>query len=49
MTIDMMHFNGDLNTGLALCNISIMDNIAEGHAGVTILYYFVLEEESKTH
>lgn len=36
--IGMVHFNGDLNTGLTLRTIRIKDGIAEVRAGATLLY-----------
>jgi anthranilate synthase len=41
----MVHFNGDLNTGLTLRTIRIKDGIAEVRAGATLLYDSVPEEE----
>ena len=43
--IGMVHFNGDLNTGLTLRTIRIKDGIAEVRAGATLLYDLVPEEE----
>jgi anthranilate synthase len=43
--IGMVHFNGDLNTGLTLRTIRIKDGIAEVRAGATLLYDSVPEEE----
>jgi len=36
--IGMVHFNGDMNTGLTLRTIRIKDGIAEVRAGATLLY-----------
>jgi anthranilate synthase len=41
----MVHFNGDLNTGLTLRTIRIKDGIAEVRAGATLLYDSVPDEE----
>ncbi|MGE0500166.1 MAG: anthranilate synthase [Rhizobiaceae bacterium] len=43
--IGMVHFNGDLNTGLTLRTIRIKDGVAEVRAGATLLYDSVAEEE----
>ncbi len=43
--IGMVHFNGDLNTGLTLRTIRIKDGIAEVRAGATLLYDFDPQEE----
>ncbi|GAA4118682.1 anthranilate synthase [Aminobacter aganoensis] len=43
--IGMVHFNGDLNTGLTLRTIRIKDGIAEVRAGATLLYDSIPEEE----
>jgi anthranilate synthase len=43
--IGMVHFNGDMNTGLTLRTIRIKDGIAEVRAGATLLYDSVPEEE----
>jgi len=43
--IGMVHFNGDLNTGLTLRTIRIKDGIAEVRAGATLLFDSVPEEE----
>ncbi|MBX3579564.1 MAG: anthranilate synthase [Rhizobiaceae bacterium] len=43
--IGMVHFNGDLNTGLTLRTIRIKDGVAEVRAGATLLYDSVPEEE----
>jgi anthranilate synthase len=43
--IGMVHFNGDLNTGLTLRTIRIKQGIAEVRAGATLLYDSVPEEE----
>ncbi len=36
--VGMLHFNGDMNTGLTLRTIRIKDGIAEVRAGATLLY-----------
>jgi anthranilate synthase len=41
----MVHFNGDLNTGLTLRTIRIKDGVAEVRAGATLLYDSVPEDE----
>jgi len=43
--IGMVHFNGDMNTGLTLRTIRIQDGIAEVRAGATLLYDSVPDEE----
>lgn len=43
--IGMVHFNGDLNTGLTLRTIRIKDGIAEVRAGATLLFDSNPEEE----
>jgi anthranilate synthase len=43
--IGMVHFDGDMNTGLTLRTIRIKDGIAEVRAGATLLYDSVPEEE----
>jgi anthranilate synthase len=43
--IGMVHFNGDLNTGLTLRTIRIKDGIAEVRAGATLLYDSIAHEE----
>jgi anthranilate synthase len=43
--IGMVHFNGDLNTGLTLRTIRIKDGIAEVRAGATLLYDSDPQEE----
>lgn len=43
--IGMVHFNGDLNTGMTLRTIRIEDGIGEVRAGATLLYDSVPEEE----
>jgi len=43
--IGMVHFNGDMNTGLTLRTIRIKDGIAEVRAGATLLYDSIPEEE----
>ena len=43
--VGMVHFNGDLNTGLTLRTIRIKDGIAEVRAGATLLFNSVPEEE----
>jgi anthranilate synthase len=45
----MVHFNGDMNTGLTLRTIRIKDGIAEVRAGATLLYDSdPAEEEAET-
>ena len=47
--IGMMHFNGDMNTGLTLRTIRIKDGIAEVRAGATLLNDSnPVEEEAET-
>jgi len=47
--IGMVHFNGDLNTGLTLRTIRIKDGIAEVRAGATLLFDSdPKEEEAET-
>lgn len=43
--IGMVHFNGDLNTGMTLRTIRIQDGIGEVRAGATLLYDSIPEEE----
>jgi anthranilate synthase len=43
--IGMVHFNGDMNTGLTLRTIRIKDGVAEVRAGATLLFDSVPEEE----
>ena len=43
--IGMIHFNGDMNTGLTLRTIRIKDGIAEVRAGATLLYDSDPDEE----
>ncbi|MCR4265714.1 anthranilate synthase [Nitratireductor sp. ZSWI3] len=43
--IGMVHFNGDMNTGLTLRTIRIKDGIAEVRAGATLLYDSDPQEE----
>ena len=43
--VGMVNFNGDLNTGLTLRTIRILDGIAEVRAGATLLFDSVPEEE----
>ena len=43
--IGMVHFNGDLNTGLTLRTIRIKDGIAEVRAGATLLFDSIPEDE----
>ena len=45
--IGMVHFNGDLNTGLTLRTIRIKDGIAEVRAGATLLADSDPEEEER--
>jgi anthranilate synthase len=47
--IGMVHFNGDMNTGLTLRTIRIKDGIAEVRAGATLLFDSdPVEEEAET-
>lgn len=47
--IGMVHFNGDMNTGLTLRTIRIKDGLAEVRAGATLLYDSdPAEEEAET-
>lgn len=47
--IGMVHFNGDMNTGMTLRTIRIEDGIAEVRAGATLLYDSdPAEEEAET-
>src|SRR5690606_12780440 len=47
--IGMVHFNGDMNTGLTLRTIRIKDGIAQVRAGATLLYDSdPAEEEAET-
>src|SRR5690606_40075187 len=47
--IGMVHFSGDMNTGLTLRTIRIKDGIAEVRAGATLLYDSdPAEEEAET-
>jgi len=43
--VGMLHFNGDMNTGLTLRTIRIEDGIASVRAGATLLYDSAPEEE----
>ncbi|WP_265516979.1 anthranilate synthase [Nitratireductor luteus] len=43
--VGMVHFNGDMNTGLTLRTIRIKDGVAEVRAGATLLYDSDPEEE----
>lgn len=43
--VGMIHFNGDMNTGLTLRTIRLKDGIAEVRAGATLLYDSDPEEE----
>lgn len=45
--IGMVHFNGDLNTGLTLRTIRIKNGVAEIRAGATLLYDSVPEDEER--
>jgi anthranilate synthase len=45
--IGMVHFSGDLNTGLTLRTIRIKDGIAEVRAGATLLADSIPEEEER--
>src|SRR5690606_172369 len=47
--VGMVHFNGDMNTGLTLRTIRIKDGVAEVRAGATLLYDSdSAEEEAET-
>ncbi len=47
--IGMLHFNGDMNTGLTLRTIRLKDGVAEVRAGATLLYDSdPVEEENET-
>lgn len=43
--IGMMHFNGDMNTGLTLRTVRIKDGVAQVRAGATLLYDSNPDEE----
>ncbi|KAA0972037.1 anthranilate synthase [Aureimonas fodinaquatilis] len=43
--VGMMHFNGDMNTGLTLRTIRLKDGVAQVRAGATLLYDSNPEEE----
>lgn len=43
--VGMMHFNGDMNTGLTLRTIRIKDGVAQVRAGATLLYDSNPQEE----
>ena len=43
--IGMMHFNGDMNTGLTLRTIRIKEGVAEVRAGATLLFDSIPDEE----
>lgn len=43
--VGVVHFNGDLNTGLTLRTVRIKDGIAEVRAGATLLFDSVPEDE----
>ncbi|PZO81833.1 MAG: anthranilate synthase component I [Mesorhizobium amorphae] len=43
--VGMVHFNGDMNTGLTLRTIRLNDGVAEVRAGATLLFDSVPEEE----
>ncbi len=43
--VGMIHFNGDMNTGLTLRTIRLKDGVAEVRAGATLLYDSNPEEE----
>jgi len=45
--VGIVHFNGDMNTGLTLRTVRIKDGIAEVRAGATLLYDSNPEEEEK--
>ena len=47
--VGIVHFNGDLNTGLTLRTVRIKDGIAEVRAGATVLFDSVpMDEERET-
>lgn len=47
--VGLVHFNGDLNTGLTLRTVRIKDGVAEVRAGATVLFDSVpIEEERET-
>ncbi|MBB6259853.1 anthranilate synthase [Paenochrobactrum gallinarii] len=43
--VGMMHFNGDMNTGLTLRTVRIKDGVAQVRAGATLLYDSNPQEE----
>lgn len=45
--VGIVHFNGDLNTGLTLRTVRIKDGVAQVRAGATILFDSVPEEEER--
>jgi len=45
--VGLVHFNGDLNTGLTLRTVRIKDGVAEVRAGATVLFDSVPEDEEK--
>ncbi len=45
--IGMVHFNGDMNTGLTLRTVRVKDGIAQVRAGATLLYDSDPEEEER--
>ncbi len=45
--VGVVHFNGDMNTGLTLRTVRIKDGVAEVRAGATLLYDSNPEEEEK--
>ncbi len=45
--VGVVHFNGDMNTGLTLRTVRIKDGIAEVRAGATLLFDSDPEEEEK--
>lgn len=45
--IGMVHFNGDMNTGLTLRTVRLKDGIAEVRAGATLLYDSVPQDEER--
>lgn len=45
--IGMIHFNGDMNTGLTLRTVRIKDGIAEVRAGATLLFDSEPDEEER--
>ena len=43
--VGMIHFNGDMNTGLTLRTIRLKDGVAQVRAGATLLFDSIPEEE----